>query len=90
MGMKRTVVPTPRRQEDIFKALMIALVMGAMDDLANGTHTHSVLSDSAMVACLSNGIPPEHQIAVMGALAELVAQINIQASKIQSRGICPN
>lgn len=87
---KRTYVPKPMRPETVFKALMIALILGAMDDLENNTHNHAILSDSAMQACLSNGIPPEHQIAVMHALAELVAQVNIQTSKIESRGICPN
>lgn len=89
MGAKRTT-PKPLRQEEIFKALMVALVAGAMDDVTNSTNTSGVLSDGALIACLTNGIPPDHQIAVMNALAELVKQINIQTALIERRGICPN
>lgn len=88
MAMKRTL--KPRRQEDIFRVLMVALVLGIVEDIQNDTDNHAVLFEATVSACLDSGIPPEHPVAVMNQLLKLAETVNIHIGQISNRGECPN
>lgn len=88
MSAKRTM--KPRKQEDIFRVLMVALSLGIVEDMKHGTDNSALLFEVTMSACLDQGIPPEHVIAVTNALLELMQTVNVHIGQIQRRGECPN
>lgn len=69
---------------------MLLMLMALLEDLENGTDNYMLFFDTTMEACLAQGIPPEHQVAVMNAWTQLVTILGVEEGKIARRGISPN
>lgn len=88
--MMAKIKPMPMRQHALFRRLMVLLMTALLEDMQNGTDNHTLFYEGSMAACLANGIPPEHQEAVIARWAALVQTVNIEEEKIARRGECPN
>lgn len=73
-------------QQTYFKILMYGVILGVIEDLLEDTDHHEIFFAKAVQGCLARGIPQEHAVNVLTALAELISTVDLEYTKIAQSG----